>query len=143
MSQHVKIQRLDPDVPIPEYQTSGAIGFDIATNEAGVIAPNQTELFATGLVVCVPDGYGLILTPRSSNAKKGITMANSIGVIDQDYCGPDDELFLALHNLGDEPYKVEKYERLAQGIFIPIMRAEFSESKEMESGNRGGFGTTG
>jgi dUTP pyrophosphatase len=143
MSQHVKIQRLDPDVPMPKYQTSGAIGFDIATNEAGVIAPGETELFATGLVVCVPDGHGLILAPRSSNAKKGITMANSIGIIDQDYCGPDDELFLALHNLGNEPYEVEKYERLAQGIIVPVVRAEFTEEEKIESDNRGGFGTTG
>ena len=93
--------------------------------------------------MAVPEGHALLLFPRSSNAKKQLSFGNGVGVIDQDYCGPEDELRLALHNHGSEVYTVEAYERLGQGIFVPVSRAEFEEVEEMEAPNRGGFGTTG
>lgn len=138
----VRIKRLDPNLPVPEYKTAGAVGFDIAVREGGILAPGERRLFKTGLVVQVPPGYALLLASRSSNAKKGLTMANGIGVIDQDFCGPEDELRLALYNIGTEPYDVQPYERLAQGLIVPALQAEFVEG-EMEAKNRGGFGTTG
>ncbi len=138
----VRVKRLDPRVPLPAYHTPGAVGFDIAVREGGTLAPGERRLFKTGLVVHVPPGYGLFLFPRSSNTKKGITFGNAVGVIDQDFCGPEDELRLALHNVGAEPYDVEPYERLAQGVFLPVLKPAFEEG-EMDAPNRGGFGTTG
>ena len=90
----------------------------------------------------VPEGHALVLASRSSNAKKGLTMSNGIGIIDQDFCGPEDELRIALYNIGDAPYEVQPYERLAQGMIVPVMRPTFVEM-EMKAQNRGGFGTTG
>lgn len=85
-----------------------------------------------------------MLAPRSSNAKKGIQLANSIGIIDQDYCGPGDELRLFFYNISQETYRIEKGERLAQGFFIPVFRGTFQEPQEWRvENNRGGFGTTG
>ncbi len=139
----VSFKRLSPDVPLPEYKTPGACAFDLAVIEDGVILPGERKFFRTGLVVCVPSGHVLLLVPRSSNAKKGIRLANGIGVIDQDYCGPNDELKLSLHNISDTPYTVERGERIAQGMFVPILQAEFSEASELASPDRGGFGTTG
>lgn len=143
MNLPVDIKRLGPDVPFPAYKTPGAIAFDIAVREGKTLAPGETAFFHTGLVVCTPPGYGLILAGRSSNAKKQITLANGIGVIDQDYCGPQDELLLSVRNEGPESYTVETGERIAQGLFVPILRADFREVEETQAPNRGGYGTTG
>jgi dUTP pyrophosphatase len=139
----VDIFRIHPDAILPEYKTKGAVAFDLAVVESKTVNPGETVFFNTGLVVCTPKNHALILAPRSSNSKKGIVLANSIGIIDEDYCGPEDQLKLALHNILQKPYTVEKGERIAQGIFIPISRAAFNEVKELTNNNRGGFGTTG
>lgn len=140
----ISFRRLTPDTPLPEYKTPGAVAFDLAVIEGGTLAPGERKMFRTGLVVAVPHGHTLLLAPRSSNAKKGIQLANAIGVIDQDYCGPEDELRLFLYNIGTEPVVIEKYERLAQGIIVPIVRGTFTEPATWEQDyNRGGFGTTG
>lgn len=140
----ISFKRLTPDVPLPEYKTPGAVAFDIAVTEGGTLAPGERKLFSTGLVVRIPDGHALLLAARSSNAKKGIQLANGIGIIDQDYCGPNDELRLALYNIGTEPYTIEKYERIGQGMFVPVTQATFIEPSLWETQeNRGGFGTTG
>ncbi len=135
--------RRSPDVPLPAYQTAGACAFDLAVLETAVLAPGERRLFRTGLVVCVPEGHVLVLASRSSNAKKGICLANGIGIIDQDYCGPDDDLKLVLHNIGDAPYTVAAGERVAQGMFLPVTRAQLVEATELRTPSRGGFGTTG
>ncbi len=138
----VRFKRVDPRVPLPEYKTPGSVGFDIAVREGGTLAPGERRLFKTGLVFQTPEGFGLFVFPRSSNAKKGVTFANAVGVLDQDFCGPEDELRLALHNFGSEPYEIQPYERIGQGVFIPILKPAFVEG-DMTSKNRGGFGTTG
>lgn len=138
----VRIKRLDQRVPVPAFMTPGAVAFDIAVCEGGTLAPGERRLFRTGLAVQVPDGYALAIVPRSSSAKKGVAMANGIGLIDRDFCGPADELRIPLYNLGSAPYEVQPYERLAQGLFIPVPTATFIEA-EMDAPDRGGFGTTG
>ncbi|HBR80974.1 MAG: Deoxyuridine 5'-triphosphate nucleotidohydrolase Dut [Candidatus Uhrbacteria bacterium GW2011_GWE2_45_35] len=139
----ILFKRLSPDVPIPEYKTAGAVAFDIAVPKGGVIQPGETKFFSTGLVIKVPDGYVLLVAPRSSNAKKQIRMGNSIGLIDQDYCGPTDELKLALNNFGSEPYTVKDGERIAQSMIVPIAKGEFIETADLGTPDRGGFGSTG
>jgi dUTP pyrophosphatase len=139
----VKIKRLDKNVPLPEYKTAGAVAFDLQLREEVTIAPGETKLCPTGLVICVPEGHALLLAPRSSNAKKGIMFGNNIGIVDQDYCGPNDELFLALHNVGKVAYTVELGERIGQGMFVPVTHVVFEEVEELEAPNRGGFGSTG
>ena len=138
----VRIRRIHPATPVPVYKTVGACAFDIPVIEGGVLAPGERRAFRTGLVVQVPIGHTLLLFVRSSNARKGIQLANSTGVIDQDYCGPEDELFAYLYNIGSEPYVVEPGERLMQGLIVPIAHAQFMED-DFSAPNRGGFGTTG
>ncbi|HBP00178.1 MAG: Deoxyuridine 5'-triphosphate nucleotidohydrolase Dut [Candidatus Uhrbacteria bacterium GW2011_GWF2_41_16] len=137
------IRRLDPEVPFPVYKTPGAVAFDLAVFEETDLTPGETKMLRTGLVICVPEGYAIILAPRSSNAKKGIRLGNGIGVVDQDYCGPEDELRLALHNFGTQTYHIEKGERLAQGFLVPVAHAQFEEGQILAQPNRGGFGSTG
>ena len=139
----VQIKRLYDDVPVPEYKTSGAVAFDIAVHEEVMINPGETKILSTGLIVKVPEGYALIVANRSSNVKKRLMLANNIGVIDQDYCGPNDQLYLGLYNFGTEPYTTQIGERLAQGLFLPIERAIFEEVSDIKEQNRGGFGSTG
>ena len=139
----VDIFRAHPDAIIPEYKTPGACAFDLAVIEEKTIPPGEMVFLQTGLVVCVPEGHVLILASRSSNAKKGLILANSIGVIDQDYCGPEDVLHLSVRNMGTEPYTVEKGERIAQGLIVPIATATFTEVTSLSAPSRGGYGTTG
>lgn len=139
----ILFKRLSSNVPVPEYKTAGAVAFDIAVPQGGVIQPSETKFFPTGLVMKVPAGHVLLVAPRSSNAKKQLRMGNGIGLIDQDYCGPSDELILALNNFGSAPYAVADGERIAQGMFMPILKGEFVEMEEMEASDRGGFGSTG
>jgi len=140
----VKIKLLDSSLPLPKYQTTGAAAFDIAARTDIKIPPKQIVRIPTGLIVGVPEGYLLTLAARSSLAsKKGLMLANGVGTIDSDYCGPEDELQISVYNFTDETVKVEKLDRLAQGIFTKIERAEWDQVEEISQTSRGGFGSTG
>jgi len=139
----VRIKRTSKETPSPEYKTPGAIAFDIATIEEKELPPGELVFLRTGLIVCIPEGYGLIIASRSSTAKKNLVLANGIGIIDQDYCGPEDELKLSVRNVGRKPYRIEKGERIAQGLLVPIARAVFHEVDRVDAQSRGGYGTTG
>src|SRR3989344_2458570 len=140
----INIKRLDKSIALPQYQTNGAVAFDLSAREDLFIPSKEIKLVPTGLVVCVPAGYMLMLAARSSlPLKKGLMLPNSIGVIDQDYCGPEDELKIQLYNFTDQAVEIKKGERLAQGIVVKIEKAEWAETEDLENNNRGGFGSTG
>ena len=144
MNIEVKIKRLDPKLPPLNYKTEGAVAFDIPVREEVTIQPGETRLVKTGYVIVPPDGHTIILVPRSSNAKKLVTMANCVGIFDQDFCGPEDEWQIPLYNIGTEPYTTSFGERLGQALVTPITKAQFREVDDYELGsNRGGFGSTG
>ena len=139
----VAIKRIDTDLPLPTYATSGSVGFDLLCREETEIAPRKVELIPSNVIVRIPDGYMLLLTLRSSTPlRKGLLIPNGVGIIDQDYCGEGDELKVQVFNFGDEAVTITRGERIAQGIFVPIMRAQWQEMTEMGQG-RGGFGSTG
>lgn len=140
----VDIFRIHPDAIIPEYQTHGSCAFDISTVEDATIHPGDIVRLKTGLVCCVPNGYALLISARSSLPKKcGLCVPQGYGLVDMDYCGPNDELLIQLLNFSDKSVEVKKGDRLVQGMFVPIKRAEFTEVKELTNKNRGGFGSTG
>jgi len=141
----VRIRRLDPSVPFPEYQTPGAAGFDLAANADTTIEPGRIALVPTGLVIEVPAGHFLAIFARSSTPlKKGLMIANGVGVIDQDYCGPADEIKIQVLNFTAAAIDVKRGDRLAQGLFLPVTRMEWEEAGEdLREGSRGGFGATG
>jgi dUTP pyrophosphatase len=141
----VSIRRLDPSISLPEYQTAGAAGFDLAASADVEIAPNTIALIPTGLVIRVPDGHFLGIFARSSTPlKRGLMVANGVGVIDEDYCGPADEVKIQVLNFTGEVVHVRKGDRLAQGLFIPVARAAWRETdSDQREGSRGGFGATG
>jgi len=141
----VRIARIDPTIPLPAYQTAGAVAFDLSPRVDATIAPGEVVILPANCIVEVPKGYVLLVTGRSSLVKRGLVLANSIGVVDQDYHGPKDELGLQLRNITDQPVTVKRGDRLAQGFFVPVERAEWQELRleEVTAASRGGFGSTG
>jgi len=140
----LKIKRLQHAVGLPEPATGRAAGFDLAAATDIEIPPRSIRLVGTGLVIAVPDGYFLGIFARSSTPlKRGLMVANGVGVIDADYCGPDDEIKIQVLNITDAPVKVTRGDRLAQGIVLPCPRVEWNEVEEMTVPTRGGFGSTG
>ncbi len=141
---HVSIQRVDPTLDLPQYHSAGAAAFDFVTRETTVIAPRATGLVPGNIIVKVPEGYALLILPRSSlPRKKGLICPHSLGLIDQDYHGPKDEIFVQVQNITDQPVTVERGERIAQGLFVKIDRAKWNEVADHGAETRGGFGSTG
>ncbi len=140
----LRIKRLDSAVGLPAPATLKAAGFDLAAAADVEVPARGIKLIGTGLVIGVPDGYFLGIFARSSMPlKRGLMVANGVGVIDADYCGPGDEIKIQVLNVTDAPVKVVKGERLAQGIVLPCPRIEWDEVTEMAAPTRGGFGSTG
>ena len=140
----MRIHRLDPAVPLPSYQTAGAAGFDLAASAEVTIAPGAIVLIPTGLVVEVPQGHFLGIFARSSTPlKKGLIVANGVGVLDSDYCGPTDELKIQVMNVTQREVTVLNGDRIAQGIVMPYVRVEIEDGTGATAASRGGFGSTG
>jgi dUTP pyrophosphatase len=140
----VRIRRLDESVELPRYGTDGSAAFDLAAAEDAVIAPGEVRLVATGLVIEVPEGMFLAVFARSSTPlKRGLMIANGVGVVDSDYCGPSDEVKIPALNFTSLPVRVAKGDRIAQGILLPSPRVSWEEVGELRTGSRGGFGATG
>lgn len=140
----LKIKRLDPAIGLPEPATGRAAGFDLASAVDIDIPPRSIRLVGTGLVIGVPDGHFLGIFARSSTPlKRGLMVANGVGVIDPDYCGPEDEIKIQVLNVTDAPVQVRRGDRLAQGIVLPAPRVEWDEVADTGAVTRGGFGSTG
>ena len=140
----VKIKRIDKSLPLPVYETQGAVGFDLFARYEVVIHPKAIELIPANVVVQVPKGYALILASRSSTPKKhGLTKPHGIGVIDQDYCGDEDELKIQVMNFTEKPVTIARGTRIAQGIFVKVAKPSFKEVDQISKKSRGGFGSTG
>ena len=140
----INITRVDKSLPLPEYQTSGAVAFDLYSRIDVTIKPKNIELIPTNLIVEVPEGYMLMIAARSSTPiKKGLVIKNGVGIIDQDYHGPEDELRMQVFNFTDNHVEIKQADRLAQGILVKIAKAEFEEVDKDDGASRGGFGSTG
>lgn len=141
----VKIQYLSQKATQPEYATDGSAGMDLtaAMEQPVVLKVGGRAMIPTGIAMQIPQGYGGFIFPRSGLAyKKGISMANCVGVIDSDYTG---EIKVVLHNISGHDYTVNPGDRVAQLVFLPVPQAELEEVDELEETRRGsgGFGSTG
>lgn len=129
----LRIKRLHPLAALPTYGTEGAAAFDFATVVDVVIPARSIVLVPTGLVIEVPTGYFLGIFARSSMPlRRGLIVANGVGVLDSDYCGPQDEVKVQLYNPGAAPIRINQGERIAQGIVLPAPRIEWEEVAELE-----------
>ncbi len=140
----LSITRLDPSMPLPAAASPGAAGFDLSAREDCEIPAGQIRLVGTGLVIKVPDGHFLAVFARSSTPlKRGLMVANGVGVIDADYCGPADEVKIQLLNVTGETVHVRRGDRLAQAIVLAAPAIEWVETAAVTAVSRGGFGSTG
>ncbi len=138
------LKRIDPTLPLPQYMTAGSVAFDLYVRTTTVVQPGERAVIPLNLIVKVPEGYFLFLLPRSSMAKRNLFCPNSAGVIDQDYCGPEDELMFQVVNFSHEPVTVPRGDRLAQAFLLPIVQSELVEVTEhFTTASRGGIGSTG
>ena len=141
----LKIQKIHPQVKLPQYETKGAAGMDLrAFLEADVcVQPLERIKIPTGLRIEVPDGYEAQIRPRSGLAiKTGLTVLNSPGTIDSDYRG---DIEIILVNLGSQEITIKDGERIAQLVIAPVCRAVIEEAQTLSESLRGsgGFGSTG
>lgn len=139
----VKITRIDKSLPLPKYESEGAVAFDVLARTEITIEPNAIGRVPVNIIVETPKGYMLLLKDRSSTAKKKGLLC-TVGYIDQDFYGSEDEIQLQFYNFRKEPVIIEKGERLGQAAFVPVGIAEWEEVDSMEHNKtRGGFGSTG
>ncbi len=140
------IWRKDPRARLPERASPGAVGFDLFALEREEVPPGHQAFVRTGLVAKAPRPYALFIFPRSSLfRKKGLVFPHSVGVIDFDYCGEEDELMVPVLNLTSSPVVVEAGERIAQLVLLRVLpEPELEEVMGPPGSNsRGGFGSTG
>lgn len=135
------VQKLDPFAKLPSYSYEGDAGMDLFSLEDTEILPGAKTSLRTGIRVAIPKGYAGFVWDKSGLAiKYGLkTMA---GVVDSGYRG---EVMVALLNLGQEPYRIERGSKVAQLVIKPIERAEILEGvigDQTERGERG-FGSSG
>ncbi len=139
------IKRLDPDLPLPKYAKSGDAGCDLLAAEDVTLQPGGGRaLVPTGIALAIPEGYAGFVQPRSGLAvKNGISCLNTPGLIDSGYRG---ELKVLLINTDpDSPFEIVRGERIAQLVIQKVEVAEFEETNDLPSTERGegGFGSTG
>ncbi|MEW5805794.1 MAG: dUTP diphosphatase [Acidobacteriota bacterium] len=133
------------DLPIPSFATDGSSGFDLAAciEDEVMIKPGERVVIPTGFAIALPEGFEAQVRPRSGTALKfGLTMVNSPGTIDSDYRG---EIKVIAINLGREPIKLKRGERIAQMVVSEVPKVELIQVDDLPSTKRGsgGFGHTG
>lgn len=134
-------ERIYRDHPLG-YAHAGDAGIDLRTTTAEDIAPGETRIVGTGVRMEIPEGYVGLCFPRSGLAsKKGVTLANCVGVIDSGYRG---EVMAPLRNQSGEHAFIDRGERVFQLIVMPFPSIEVVEGpvSDTERGD-GGFGSTG
>lgn len=141
---NVNVKRLDPTVELPAYAYEGDAGLDLRANESVDIAPFERVLIPTGLAISIPDGYAGFVQPRSGMAlKRGLTIANTPGLIDAHYRG---ELKVIAVNLdSQQTIHIERGERIAQLVIQLVPVVHLTEVDELDETDRGsgGFGSSG
>ena len=130
---------------LPSYQTALSAGMDLRANnpEPIQLGPLERAIIPTGIFIELPSGYEAQIRPRSGlAAKKGVSLVNSPGTIDADYRG---EIGVILVNLSNDPFTVERGERIAQMVIAKHEQARWIEVDQLGESERGekGFGSTG
>lgn len=138
-----RIRRFDSGVALPEYKTAGAAAMDTYVREDITIPAKGVGYAKLNFALEIPRGHVTLLAARSSLHKRGLMMANGIGVLDEDYCGDNDEYMAILYNFTDEQVEVKRGERVAQIMVVPIDRVTLHEVASLNTQDRGGLGTTG
>lgn len=149
----IRIKRFDKQLPLPQfdesdpktgkrYDSEQVAAFDLFCREGVTIPPHSVRLVAVNNAIETPPGHFLLLCARSSTPwKKGLMLANGIGIVDPFYSGDKDELKIQLLNFTDAPVEVTKGETLAQGVIVKREPVEWLEVESMDHSGHGGYQT--
>jgi len=144
MSVNLKIKRFDKTVVLPSYEKRKyrPSCFDFVIRENIVIAPKTIGMVKLNVAVKVPEGYALMLYPRSSTPlRKGLIAPHSVGICDSFYCGENDEYIYEFYNITNNDVEIKKGEMLVQGMLIKTEEVEFEEVEKMIEDGAGGYMT--
>lgn len=139
----VKVNAETPEfIPVRAHATDA--GADLKSSEYHTLLPGEQYMYDTGVAIAIPQSFVGLVFNRSSQGKKGITIPNSVGVIDSDYRG---NIKVLLRNDSNAHYTVNILDRIAQLVIVPIM-VPVLEQYEGDNWNNtvrgtGGFGSTG
>ena len=146
----VQLKILDPRIgteyPLPAYATQGSAGIDLRAclDAPLLVVPGSTHLIPSGIAIHIADhGFAAVLLPRSGlGHRHGIVLGNLVGLIDSDYQG---QVLVSCWNRGVDSFTIAPGERIAQMVFVPVVRAAFEvvEDFELSARGQGGFGHSG
>ena len=147
----IRIFRREKDISLPVKKTAGSAGWDVYASEETILKPGIVALVPTGLIIETPAGYHFRVFIRSGFAvRHNVSLVNSVGIIDEDYCGPEDFLKIAVvknYHADAEETVIGRGERIAQIIFekSQLTHAQWQEEQDpaFHGETRGGFGSTG
>ena len=138
------VKRVDPELPLPEYDYPGDAGLDLRSTIDCCLAPGQRAMIATGLKLAIPDGFAGFVLPRSGMAARhGLSLVNTPGLIDSQYRG---EIVLIAINLDSKTdIEIKRGDRLAQLVILPVPKLRLTEVDEFADTERSnkGFGSSG
>lgn len=140
------VSTYSPDkINLPKRATEFSAGYDFESAEDVVIPVGGTALVKTGVKACMNEGEYLQLQIRSSLAKDGgLMMTNAVGIVDCDYFNNvknEGEIMFLFYNAGRYDYKIEKGQRIGQGIFCPFYTVD--NEKKVTEKRVGGTGSSG
>lgn len=123
----------------PKFGSSGAAGMDLRIDRDVVLSEGQVITAGTGIQVAIPDGFFMMIVPRSSSKFR---LYNTVGIIDSDYRG---EIKLMLQGTSREPVLLNRGDRVVQAILCPVVEMKHIYVNELDKTARGesGFGSTG
>jgi dUTP pyrophosphatase len=139
----IKFKRFDKSLPLPVHKTPGSVAVDLHSRLDITIEPHQIAYIPVNVAIQIPDGYFVMMVPRSSTHKMGIMSANGAGIFDRDFCGDNDEYNFIAYNYTDNQVKIEKGTRVCQLLLIKCENFEIDEVEKMNNSDRGGIGSTG
>lgn len=143
MGEIIKIKYFSSDYPKLEYVDGKSDWIDLRSNEAMYVEKGQHYLIPLGIAMQLPDGYEALIAPRSSSFKRwGIIQTNTPGIVDETYCGPDDQWFMSVYATRDD--YIDRFDRVCQFRIIRHQpKIAFEESPLESNESRGGHGSTG
>lgn len=143
----IQLKILNSNLELPKYQTDGSAGVDLyaCIDKPLILVPNGRGIIKTGISLFIQDinVCGIILPRSGLSIKHGIILSNTVGLIDSDYQG---EVMLPIWNSGMHTYIIEPMERIAQIVFMPVIKSSFkivSEFNNITKRGKNGFGSIG
>ena len=135
-------RKTDGEITLPTRATEHSAGYDFYSTIDAVIQPNESVMIWTDVKAHMYYDNALLIIPRSSMGKHPVMIANTIGLIDNDYYGNesnDGNIGFRLLNIGKTPYEIKTGDRIGQGIFIKYgtVKNDTATAKRV-----GGFGSS-